>query len=152
MAMADFEVELQGLNLVCGDVEASVAFYRLLGVSIPEENIWRTDSGAHHVTAERAGSSGVELELDSRELASVYNEGHRGAPAPGSAVIGFRVPTRDAVDVLYRRLTEAGHPGRQPPFDAFWGARYAIVADPDGRDVGFMSPSEPDRRHEGPSL
>ena len=34
----------------------------------------------------------------------------------------------------------------QPPFDAFWGARYAIVADPDGNDVGLMSPIDESRR------
>lgn len=39
-----------------------------------------------------------------------------------------------------------GYLGRQPPFDAFWGARYAIVADPDGNDVGLMSPVEESRR------
>lgn len=150
--MTEIDVELEGLNLVCKDMDATVGFYRLLGVRIPEENVWRTDSGPHHVTGVRAGSNGVELDLDSHELAEVYNQGHREAPAPGAAVIGFRVPTREAVDELYRRLTDAGHGGRQPPFDAFWGARYAIVADPDGRDVGFMSPSDPERRSQGPSL
>ena len=37
-----------------------------------------------------------------------------------------------AVDVAYGDLTEAGYAGQQPPFDAFWGARYAVVTDPDG--------------------
>ena len=27
-----------------------------------------------------------------------------------------------------------------------WGARYAVVEDPDGNAVGIMSPSDPDRR------
>lgn len=27
--------------------------------------------------------------------------------------------------------------------DAFWGARYAIVQEPDGNDVGLMSPHDP---------
>jgi hypothetical protein len=44
-------------------------------------------------------------------------------------------------------MTAAGYVGRQPPFDAFWGARYAIVADPDGNDVGLMSPIDESRRH-----
>jgi predicted enzyme related to lactoylglutathione lyase len=39
-----------------------------------------------------------------------------------------------------------------PPWDAFWGSRYAIVADPDGNHVGIMSPSEPKRRYQGPEL
>ena len=32
------------------------------------------------------------------------------------------------------------------PIDAFWGARYAIVDDPDGNHVGIMGPQ--DRSHE----
>jgi uncharacterized glyoxalase superfamily protein PhnB len=57
------------------------------------------------------------------------------------------LPSRDAVDGRYDELTADGFPGRQAPYDAFWGARYAIVADPDGRDVGLMSPIDPDRRY-----
>ena len=37
--------------------------------------------------------------------------------------------------------------GLQPPFDAFWGARYAIVEDPDGNPV---APDQPGRS--GPPL
>ncbi|MEZ0293214.1 MAG: VOC family protein [Solirubrobacteraceae bacterium] len=58
-----------------------------------------------------------------------------------------RAPTRDAVDALHADLTAAGHPSRQRPYDAFWGARYAIVEDPDGNPVGLMSPSDDARRH-----
>ena len=29
---------------------------------------------------------------------------------------------------------------QQEPYDAFWGARYAVVSDPDGNGVGIMSP------------
>jgi uncharacterized glyoxalase superfamily protein PhnB len=61
-------------------------------------------------------------------------------------VIGFAFPSREAVDERYGELTSAGYVGRQPPFDAFWGARYAIVADPDGNGVGLMSPLEESRR------
>jgi len=61
-------------------------------------------------------------------------------------VIGFSLPARDAVDEWYAQLTAAGYADRQPPFDAFWGARYPIVADPDDNDVGLMSPVEESRR------
>lgn len=63
-----------------------------------------------------------------------------------SVVVGFSLPTREAVDQRHAELTAAGYPGRQPPFDAFRGARYAIVADPDGNDVGLMSPIDESRR------
>jgi uncharacterized glyoxalase superfamily protein PhnB len=61
-------------------------------------------------------------------------------------VLGFLLPSSEAVNRRYAELTGAGYTGRQPPFDAFWGARYAIVADPDGNDVGLMGPIEEARR------
>jgi uncharacterized glyoxalase superfamily protein PhnB len=42
--------------------------------------------------------------------------------------------------------------GRQPPYDTFWGARYAIVEDPHGNHVGLMSPSDPARKSAPPAL
>ena len=61
-------------------------------------------------------------------------------------VLGFMRLSRQAVDDCYAKVSQAGHQGRQPPFDAFLGARYVIVADPDGNDVGLMSPAEESRR------
>jgi uncharacterized glyoxalase superfamily protein PhnB len=55
-------------------------------------------------------------------------------------VIGCSLPTREAVDERSAALMSAGSAGRQPPFDAFWSARFTIVADPDGNDAGLMSP------------
>ncbi len=59
----------------------------------------------------------------------------RGATG-GGAVLGVSVASRDKVDEVYAGLVDAGYPGRQPPYDAFWGSRYAIVEDPDGNPVG----------------
>ena len=61
-------------------------------------------------------------------------------------VLGFAVASREAVDEIYTDLTGAGHAARQPPYDALWGARYAIVEDPDGNNVGLMSPIEDSRK------
>ena len=54
--------------------------------------------------------------------------------------------SRQEVDARYAELTAAGYAGRQPPTDAFWGARFAIVRDPDGNDVGLISPVDPAKR------
>jgi uncharacterized glyoxalase superfamily protein PhnB len=35
--------------------------------------------------------------------------------------------------------------------EAFWGACYAIVEDPDGNPVGIMSPADPAFRSEPPA-
>jgi hypothetical protein len=60
----------------------------------------------------------------------------------GRIVLGFSVVTRNEVD----RLTGAGYAGLAPPYDAFWGARYPIVEDPNGVAVGVMSPIDPARK------
>lgn len=151
--MADHEIVFTGLNLVCADMDATIAFYRLAGVAIPDgdEVIWRTATGPHHANG-ATWHAEVGLELDSTALAERYNAGYAAAPSPGGAIVGFRVPTRAAVDEIHDRLVAAGHPSRQKPWDAFWGARFAVVADPDGRDVGFMSPADDAHRSPPPDI
>ena len=86
----------------------------------------------------------MTLDIDSQAFAQVWDQGW---PAERTgAVISFGVRDRDTVDRTYADLTGAGYIGQQPPFDAFWGARYAVVEDPDGNAVGLMSPIDPARR------
>jgi hypothetical protein len=93
----------------------------------------------------RAGD-GFSLELDTGESVRLWHAAGRADPGSVSVVVGFSLPTREAVDERYAELTFAGYRGRQPPCDAFWGAHWAIVADPDGHDVGLMSPLDQSRR------
>ena len=138
--MDDSAPDLHMLNVVVGDMPASLEFYRRLGVAVPDLG---AEPGAH-VQLRMPG--GFSLELDTAESVRVWHAGWRADPASASVVIGFALPSREAVDDRYADLTSAGYRGRQPPFDAFWGARYAIVSDPDGNDVGLMSPADPARR------
>ena len=130
------------VTLVVKDMDASVAFYRRLGVTIADgDATW----GPHHRSAE--GQGGVALDFDSQSFAPKWNKGSK----PGdTAVIGFQMPSREAVDEAYAELTGAGHAGQQEPFDAFWGARFAVVEDPDGNAVGLMSPIDPARQSAPP--
>jgi catechol 2,3-dioxygenase-like lactoylglutathione lyase family enzyme len=145
---------LNQLNIVCGDLAASVAFYRRLGVTIPEDRIWRTSTGAHHASAGDAASGpDIALDLDSSAFAAVWNTGWRGRKdLKGRVVVGFGVGSREDVDRLYAEMTAVGHRGLQAPYDAFWGARYAIVEDPDGLAVGLMSVLSDDRRSAPPQV
>jgi catechol 2,3-dioxygenase-like lactoylglutathione lyase family enzyme len=130
--------DLHMLNMVVRDMAASLEFYQRLGIAVPG------DAAGAHVQLKMPG--GFSLELDTAESARLWHAGWRADPASTQVVLGFMLPTRQAVDDRYADLTSAGYLGRQPPFDAFWGARYAIVADPDGNDVGLMSPVEETRR------
>jgi uncharacterized glyoxalase superfamily protein PhnB len=128
-------------------MEATLEFYRQLGLSIPVDAAKR--SGGHHAEVEL--DNGFILEFDSAELAKSYNAASRGARA-GGGVIGFSLPSREAVDERYLELTRAGYQSAQAPYDAFWGARYAIVEDPDGNHIGLMSPLDPSRQGAPPAL
>jgi uncharacterized glyoxalase superfamily protein PhnB len=135
------------VDIVADDFEATVDFYQTLGLDVqaggggPDE-IWHADVKF---------PNGASLHIDNATLASTYNAGWRADAESSRVVIGFSVSTRQAVDDLYHKLTAAGHEGRQVPYDAFWGARYAIVADPNGLDIGIMSPSDDSKRSFPPS-
>ena len=124
------------LNIVSNDLDATVAFYRRLGVAFGEPA--RTSAGAPFHANARSG--GAALEGDSADFARFWNEGWKNeANLTGRILVGLRVAERSDVDRLYGEITAAGHKGLQQPTDGFWGARYAIVEDPNGIAVGLMS-------------
>ena len=65
---------------------------------------------------------------------------------PARAVIASPSPSRATspadVDATYAALVASGSDGHLPPWDAFWGQRYAIVLDPDGNHVELFAPLE----------
>jgi catechol 2,3-dioxygenase-like lactoylglutathione lyase family enzyme len=134
---------LDQLSLVVSDMAATVAFYRRLGLAVPD-----ADPEWDDVHRSTSPEEGIDLDFDTVDFAPKWNTGW---PGGAGAVIGFRVDSREAVDEIYADLTGAGYAGQQPPWDAFWGARYAVVTDPDGRAVGIMSPVDPATRSEPPA-
>lgn len=143
-------IVLDQVNIVVGDMAAAVDFYRLLGLDIPAtEPGW--DEHHRSVALDSEASDGrLDFDLDSRECAAYWGGGPDEPVATGP-VLGFRVATREAVDDMYQRVLAAGHAGRRAPYDTFWGARYAIVEDPNGTLVGLMSPPDDAHRVAPPS-
>lgn len=85
------------------------------------------------------------MRYDSERAASLSGGSHR---AQILRSWGTRVQGRsqERVDEICADLAAAGYRGQQPPFDAFWGARHAVIEDPDRNAVGIMSLVDPDRR------
>jgi catechol 2,3-dioxygenase-like lactoylglutathione lyase family enzyme len=142
------EVRLDQVNIVVQDMDAMAAFYARLGVEVrstpPQWAAHHRSTGPSDPHQRSADNfAGADLGLDSEQFARVWDQGWPGGPG---IVLGFRVPDRDAVDRLFHELTSAGHGAQQAPYDAFWGARYAVVSDPDGNAIGIMSPAEEERR------
>lgn len=142
--MANASAVFDQVNLIVSDMDAALAFYRRLGLTIPSPPSWPPGSKARHAEAEMP--NGVRLEFDNHEMVRIWYPDWNPTPDANRLVIGFSLASRAEVDERYADLTGAGYYGRQPPYDAFWGARYAIVRDPDGNDVGLMSPPDPAKR------
>jgi catechol 2,3-dioxygenase-like lactoylglutathione lyase family enzyme len=138
-------VRLDQLSLVVRDVQASRLFYARLGVDFgdAQDPVW----GEHHVSGLQTDRVPLDVDLDSTSFAHKWNRGWPGGPG---VVIGFKVDRREEVDELVAALAADGVPVQQEPYDAFWGARYAVVSDPEGNGVGIMSPVDPARRSEPP--
>jgi len=136
------------LNLIASDLAATIAFYRLLGLTVEEIDLpgWRP----HHASATMP--DGFRLEFDSSAFARQWNPGFGGQAGNTGCVVFFSVEDREDVDRLFWKMTGAGYGSQKAPEDAFWGARYAIVEDPDGNGVGIMSRIDPARRHAPPPI
>ena len=141
--MAGHRYPLTGVGLVVEDMAASTAFYRRLGLDIPEDSIYAENGVGHHL--EVPMGNGFGLEVDSLELTHRFDPGWPDGAGGGTTVpvaLMFSVPSREAVDEVHDDLVAAGYQSHLRPFDAFWGPRYAVVLDPDGYQVGLMSPVE----------
>jgi len=120
------------IGIVVADMGRALDFYRRLGLDIP--------AGAEnepHVEVTLPG--GIRLGWDTQETIRSFNPGW--TPPQGEPRIGLAFLCGDAaeVDRVYAELIEAGYDSHLPPWDAFWGQRYATVLDPDGNGVDLFA-------------
>lgn len=121
------------IGLTTSDLSASLAFYRKLGLDLPE--------GAErepHVEVVLPG--GLRLAWDTDEIARATYPDWAPARGGGRIALAFRCEDPADVDRQYAELTEAGYTGKAVPWDAFWGQRYAVVLDPDGNSAELFAP------------
>jgi catechol 2,3-dioxygenase-like lactoylglutathione lyase family enzyme len=116
-------------GLVVADMAASVAFYRKLGVDLPDE----FDG---HV--EGALPGGIRMMFDTIDIVQSFSE---WSPPSGGHRIGlaFLCDSPADVDDTHAGLVADGAPSHVDPFDAPWGQRYATVLDPDGNPVDLFA-------------
>jgi len=90
-------------------MSASLDFYRRLGIAVPLGE----DAAGAHVQLRMPG--GFSLELDTAESAQLWHACWRADPASVGVVIGFSLPTREAVDERYAELTSPATRGGSRP-------------------------------------
>jgi catechol 2,3-dioxygenase-like lactoylglutathione lyase family enzyme len=125
--------QLDLIGIVVADMGKALAFYRRLGLDLPES----ADSEPH---VEYSLPGGLRLAWDTVDTVRSFDPDW--SPPTGGARVGlaFRCETPADVDRVYADLTGAGYDGHKEPWDAFWGQRYALVRDPDGNSADLFAP------------
>jgi catechol 2,3-dioxygenase-like lactoylglutathione lyase family enzyme len=121
------------IGIVVEDMGRSLAFYRELGVELPDHA-----AGQPHVEATLPG--GLRFALDTQETIRSFLPDWE--PPSGGQRIGlaFLLDSPADVDAAYERLVSLGYEGHKEPWDAPWGQRYALMRDPDGNGVDLFCP------------
>lgn len=124
-------VKLDMIGITAADVDASLAFYRALGLGAPESS---------------GGEPYVEITLDggiriSWNALSMVKEIDPEWEEPKGQRIGlaYLCESPDEVNQRHDALVTAGYQSHKAPWDAFWGQRYAQVLDPDGNVVDLFA-------------
>jgi len=122
--------ELNAIGIVASDAKRSAQFYRLLGAELPEE------PGDDHFEATMA--NGLRLMFDTEDVILSFKPDW--TRENGNQVsLAFECASPTEVDEIYARVVGAGFRGQKEPWDAFWGQRYALLADPDGVEVNLFA-------------
>ena len=119
---------LDAIGIVSSDLVRTRAFYRLLGIEFAE--------GDDHVEATMP--NGLRLMLDTDDVIHSFNPDWERETG-NQLALAFACASPAEVDELYARVVEAGFAGEKEPWDAFWGHRYAQLADPDGVPVDLFA-------------
>ena len=133
--VSDMTPRLEVIEIVVADMAASLAFYRLLGLDIPD-----TDDQSPHVEVSLPG--GMRMAFDTQETIRSFDPAWT-PPAGGHGVaLAFDCDDPAGVDATHDAVVAAGHRSHLAPWDTFWGQRYASVLDPDGNTIDLYAPSD----------
>ncbi len=125
--------KLDLIGIIVRSMPEALDFYRALGFQISME---MNQEGHVEITLD----NGLRLAWDTIEVIRSFDTAW--TPPSGGHRLGlaFLCASPAEVDATYERLTSKGYHGHRAPFDAFWGQRYAQVADPDGNVVDLFAP------------
>jgi len=127
----------------------AIAFYKK-AFGAKETMRMPAEDGKRLMHAEIAVKGGVVMLSDEFPEYSQTGAVHapsRDKPAPVAVAIHMAKPA--AVNTTFRRAVEAGCKSVMEPHDAFWGARFAMLADPFGHRWMLNAPLPAKRKAKG---
>ena len=124
-------LQFDAIGLVVNDMAATLGFYRMLGLSIPQD----VDTEDH---AEAELRNGARIMWDTIDVVQSFSSWE---PSAGGHRISlaFLCDSPGEVDNKHEELVAAGYRSHVAPFDAVWGQRYATVLDPDDNPVDLFA-------------
>lgn len=125
---------LDAVAVSTSDMDRAKAFYALLGFDF----VGGFESDDHVEPVRRAGEP--RLMIDSAALMEKLT----GEPprAPNHSIFAMLCDSPAEVDAYTANIKEAGFAVLTEPWDAFWGQRYATVADADGYRIDLFAALE----------
>lgn len=124
---------LHTITILVSDLAKSIAFYRLLGLHVPDCNENET-----HVDCTSEGSSCLCLVPYSTVQQHYPQWQHKAAN--NMITLQFRCHNQGEVDIIYTKLINHEYISTQTPYNTPWGERYAQVFDPDGNTIALFAP------------
>jgi len=121
---------LNAVGVISSDMARSLSFYRLLGLDVPET------PNEGHVNIELP--NGFRIMLDSEDEIRKFRPDWTRKTG-NQLALAFDCQSAAEVDQVYERIARAGFQVDSPPWDAFWGQRYAQVRDPDGVPIDLYA-------------
>jgi catechol 2,3-dioxygenase-like lactoylglutathione lyase family enzyme len=125
---------INAVSVTTRDMTRSVAFYEALGFDFTG-----VDTTTDHVEP-LAAPGATRLMIDGAGLIrSITGTDPKPATHSGFALL---CATPAEVDAAAAKVAAAGFSVVKQPWDAFWGQRYAILADPAGYQIDLFAPLE----------
>lgn len=124
-------MKIDAVGVASTNLHKTLDFYSLLGFKFAE-----CKDDEQHVEAIVADGS-LRLMIDS---ASLIKDIIGEDPKPSNiSSFAIKCDSPEEVNTVAAKVKEAGFSVIKEPWDAFWGQRYAIVADPDGFKIDLFA-------------
>src|SRR5262249_23562754 len=137
-------LELYMVGLIVQDMPAALAFYRRLGLAIPDGS--ETQS---HVEIKMG--SGMTFFLDSRprrwdpRFDTQLDPERSAAGHRYPMILEFYLQEQAALEAKYTELIDDGYQGFREPYLTSFGMYFAMVKDPDGNTILLSADAAPNR-------
>lgn len=130
VSVTGMQANLSAIGIVVEDMERTLAFYRRLGLQVPE------DAAGPHAEVPLPG--GLRLLIDTRAEIQRFDPAWSAPQGSPRVSLAFDCATPERVDARFRDLVAGGATPHLEPWDAFWGQHYATLLDPDGNGIDLF--------------